>query len=131
MNRVLIIEDDENIAEAFGSYFELNDWEVVLAGDGLAGLEKAKTLKPDLIVLDINLPKLTGREVCHKLKEDASVKHIPVILMTGEYREYKDIAGGLLDGASEYLLKPVDPAMLFARAESIVAAARARLQKNG
>lgn len=82
MAKILIVEDDELVVKAYTKKLELAKYEVEIAVDGIEGLEKAKELKPDLILLDILMPRLNGIEVLKKIKADPELKAIPVIVLT-------------------------------------------------
>ena len=87
------------------------------ATDGEEALDAAKTLHPDLILLDVMMPKLNGIEVCRRLKGDAALPFMSIILVTAK-TDTKDVVAGLDAGADEYLTKPVDQAALSARVRS-------------
>ena len=101
---VLIVEDDNFLANIYQTKFDMEGFKVSVAGDGEAGLNEAKKKKPDIILLDILLPKLDGFGVLSKLKEDPEVKNIPVILLTN-LGQKDDVQKGLDLGASDYLIK--------------------------
>lgn len=96
-----------------------NNYEIITATDGQMGLDMAKEMHPDLILLDIMMPKLDGLEVCRRLKKDPSLPFMPIILVTAK-SESKDIVAGLEAGGDEYLTKPVDHAALVARVKSML-----------
>ncbi|MDD5449289.1 MAG: response regulator [Candidatus Omnitrophica bacterium] len=81
--KILVIDDEPSIVDALRERLEFYGYEVVSANDGLEGLKKAESESPDIIILDIIMPKMHGFEVCKRLKEKPSTKHIPVILITG------------------------------------------------
>jgi class 3 adenylate cyclase/CheY-like chemotaxis protein len=97
----------------------VHDYESITAGDGEEGLAVARKAQPDLILLDIMMPKIDGIEVCKKLKADASLPFMPIIMVTAK-ADSKDIVAGLEAGADEYLTKPVDQAALVARVKSML-----------
>jgi len=107
--RVLIIEDEHNIAKA--EELILKDYEVHIAADGEEGLKKAKELKPDLIVLDLMLPKRGGYDVCYQLRQDDELKNIKVLMVTAKNQAI-DEDKGMLVGADDYLMKPFEPVEL-------------------
>jgi len=114
--RVLIIEDDPNVAEVVTRYLEREGYAVESAADGLAGLELALSDPPDLVVLDLMLPSLTGLEVCRRLRAKAPV---PVIMLTARGDEVDRIAGLEL-GADDYVAKPFSPRELTARVKAVL-----------
>ena len=110
--RVLLVDDEPSILKVVGRRLESAGYEVVTAADGQDGLTKVRVGRPDIVLLDLMLPKLSGLEVCAALKSDASLKHIPVIMFTGK--------GDPMDeqlcrecGANAYVNKPQGtPALL-------------------
>lgn len=101
---VLIIEDDVFLSGIYQKKFEMEGFKVIIAGDGESGWQTAKKKKPDIILLDILLPKLDGFAVLEKLKKDAETKNIPVILLTN-LGQKDDVEKGLEQGAVDYLIK--------------------------
>ncbi|MFA5061936.1 MAG: response regulator [Patescibacteria group bacterium] len=101
---VLIVEDDNFLAEIYQKKFEMEGFKVSVAGNGELGLSDAKKKKPDIILLDILLPKLDGFAVLEALKKDASMKNIPIILLTN-LGQKDDVERGLKEGANDYLIK--------------------------
>jgi DNA-binding response OmpR family regulator len=114
--RVLIIEDDPNVAEVVTRYLEREGYVVEAAADGLEGLEQALSDPPDLVVLDLMLPALSGLEVCRRLRAKAP---IPVIMLTARGEEVDRIAGLEL-GADDYVAKPFSPRELTARVKAVL-----------
>ena len=114
--RVLIIEDDPNVAEVVTRYLEREGYVVEAADDGLQGLERALSDPPDLVVLDLMLPALSGLEVCRRLRAKAP---IPVIMLTARGEEVDRIAGLEL-GADDYVAKPFSPRELTARVKAVL-----------
>lgn len=114
MERILIIEDDELIAELERDYLEANGYETDLAFDGITGEQKAKTEKYDAILLDVMLPGKTGFDVCRELRKSL---RLPIIMVTAKKEDIDKIRGlGL--GADDYLVKPFSPTELVARVKS-------------
>ena len=106
--RILVADDDPSILRLLQLNFELEGFEVETAADGEEALAQAMAGSPDVIVLDVMMPGLDGWEVCRRLKEDAKMHGVPVILLTalGQERERRH---GLAVGASDYVMKPFDP----------------------
>ena len=102
--RILIVEDDPFLLSMYSTKFEMNNFKVFSADDGAKGLELAGSVVPDIILLDIILPKIDGFTVLKKLKEDSKTNHIPVILLTN-LNQKEDIEKGLALGAKDYLIK--------------------------
>ena len=114
--RVLVVEDDPMLAEVVQTYLGREGYEVEIAVDGEAGLERALTAQPDLVVLDLMLPLLDGLEVCRRLRSSAP---IPVIMLTARGEEDDRIAGLEL-GADDYVTKPFSPRELTARVKAVL-----------
>ncbi|MFH1461152.1 MAG: response regulator [Patescibacteria group bacterium] len=104
MKKIIIIEDDPFLSEMYAAKFTQSGFEVEVAIDGKEGLIKIKDSQPDLILLDIVLPKMDGFEVLKKLKEDEKLKNIPVVLLTN-LGQKNEVEKGLALGADEYIIK--------------------------
>lgn len=102
--KILLVEDDPFLLNMYATKFELDNFEVVTAEDGEKGLKLAQKEKPDIILLDILLPKLDGFEVLRELKAKNDTKNIPVILLTN-LSQRDDVEQGLKIGATDYLIK--------------------------
>jgi adenylate cyclase len=116
---ILIADDNEANRDILARRLEAHGYQLVMAGDGEEALDCARDRLPDLILLDIMMPKMDGLEVCRRLKADKDLPFIPIILVTAR-ADTKDIVAGLDLGADEYLTKPVDQAALVARVRSIL-----------
>ena len=103
--RILIVEDELDIQETIQFRLEFEGFECLLANDGEDALAKAKSENPDLILLDLMLPKINGYKVCRLLKFDEQYRHIPIIMLTAKVQE-TDVLMGKETGADEYLFKP-------------------------
>jgi DNA-binding response OmpR family regulator len=114
--RVLIIEDDPNVADVVTRYLAREGYEVEAVADGAVGLRRALSDPPDLVVLDLMLPSMGGLEVCRRLREAAPV---PVIMLTARGEEADRIAGLEL-GADDYVAKPFSPRELTARIKAVL-----------
>jgi DNA-binding response OmpR family regulator len=117
---VLVADDDPDILQLVTFRLEGAGYEVVQAADGEEALRLAQELKPDLAVLDVTMPKLTGYDVTRQLREDDATRDIPVILLTARVQE-ADVEQGLEAGADDYLTKPFSPQELRERVEAILA----------
>ena len=113
---ILVIEDDPGIARVVGLYLERDGHSVTAVADGLAGLQTARDSRPDLIVLDIMLPRLDGMAVCRALRAESDV---PIIMATARVAE-EDRLAGLDLGADDYILKPFSPRELAARVRAVL-----------
>jgi len=115
--RVLIIEDDPASMRGLRDNFGFKGYDVATAADGEQGLEKALSLKPDLVVLDIMLPKVNGYEICRLIREEGI--DVPIIMLTAKGHE-SDIVTGLNLGADDYVTKPFSIQELLARANALL-----------
>lgn len=113
---VLIIEDDRNTANLIALYLKREGFRALAAGDGEAGLALAERQHPDLVILDLMLPKLDGWEVCRRLRR---VSEVPVIMLTAREEEVDRVAGLTL-GADDYVVKPFSPRELMARVKAVL-----------
>ena len=120
IHKVLLAEDEEDIRKVAQISLQFRGgWEVVLATNGEECLAKAASDPPDLILLDCMMPKLDGYETCRRLKEDPSLRHIPVIFLTAKAQEI-EVKKGLSLGAVGYLIKPFNPMSLAAEIKQIL-----------
>ncbi len=118
-NRVLLISDDAELRRAARACLRPPDYELVEAADGAAGLSRALALHPVLIVLDLLLPRITGLEVCERLRSDAATDQTPIIML-GAKTETADRVRAIRLGADDYLVQPVDMRELAARLERLI-----------
>lgn len=116
---VLIVEDEVEIADNLAALLEARGYEASVSRDGAEGLMKARTLKPDLVLLDIMLPKLGGFDVCKLLKTEASTRKIKVVMITGLGR-MGDVETAFQSGADDYIIKPFDSDRLFKKLEKVL-----------
>lgn len=117
--KILIADDNVPNVELLEAYLAGCDYEIETAGDGAETLKKVKTFTPDLILLDIMMPKMSGFEVCEKLKNDPLTKGIMVIMVTA-LSEYGDIERAVNAGCDDFLSKPVDKTGLLKRVENML-----------
>jgi CheY-like chemotaxis protein len=111
--RVLVVDDDRVIQQLLEVNLELEGYEVVgTASDGREALDKIAKLRPDIVILDIMMPKMDGLAVCRHLKADPELAKIPIILLSARAQDM-DIRDGLDIGANAYLTKPFDPVELL------------------
>ena len=122
---VLIIEDDTRIANWVKVYFERAGFSAEVAHDGESGLALARDLTPDLIVLDLMLPRLDGVELCKILRRESDV---PIVMLTAREAPAERI-GGLDSGADDYIVKPFDPDEVIARAEAVLRRVTGKVQQ--
>ncbi|MCL4461470.1 MAG: response regulator transcription factor [Nitrospirae bacterium] len=117
--KILVIEDEADIVTLLKHYFLQEHFEVITASNGLDGLSNARTLHPDLIVLDLMLPGLDGLSINRSLKKDPLTAGIPVVILTAKSDETDRIVGLEL-GADDYIVKPFNPKELLARVKAIL-----------
>jgi len=117
--RILIVDDNEANRDILDARLKVHGYELLQAADGEEALDAARQHLPDLILLDVMMPKLDGFEVCRRLKGDASLPFMPIILVTAK-ADSADIVAGLEAGADEYLTKPIDQQALVARVRSVL-----------
>lgn len=114
--KILIVDDEANILEIVEAYLVAKNYQVFRAMDGEEALRKAETIRPDLIVLDLMLPDISGLEVCRRIRKSSRV---PVIMLTARTTE-QDILSGLQIGADHYMTKPFSPKELVARVQTVL-----------
>jgi adenylate cyclase len=117
--RILIVDDNETNRDILRTRLHPHGYELLEASDGEETLALARDKLPDLILLDVMMPKVDGFEVCRRLKTDTDLPFIAIILVTAK-ADSKDVVAGLEAGADEYLTKPVDQAALVARVKSML-----------
>ncbi len=117
--RILVVDDNPMNVDILQSCLGFHGYEIITATDGEEALASARAQQPDLILLDVMMPKLDGLEVCRRLKADPSLPFMPIILVTAR-ADSKDVVAGLEAGADEYLTKPVDQDALVARVRSML-----------
>ena len=115
-SKILVVDDDPNVVELVRLYLERDGHEVLTANDGVTGLEMAREEQPDLIVLDLMMPRMDGMEVCRTLRAESSV---PVIMLTAMVEEDNRLAGLDLD-FDDYVTKPFSPRELAARVRAVL-----------
>src|SRR5476651_954896 len=115
--RILIVDDNETNRDILMARLGPHGYDLKQAADGEEALAAARSLLPDLILLDVMMPKIDGIEVCRQLKNDAAMPFMPIILVTAK-ADSKDVVAGLEAGADEYLTKPIDQVALVARVKA-------------
>lgn len=119
MSRILIADDNPANRELIEAYLVNVDCELEIAVDGQDTLDKVKSFEPDLILLDVMMPKLSGFEVCEKLKADAATSRIMILMVTA-LSELGDIERGVRAGTDDFLSKPVNRVELVKRVENML-----------
>ncbi len=120
MAKILVVDDEEHIVMILKDSLEFSGFQVVTAYNGLEALERVEQDKPDLIVLDIGMPKLDGWEVCRRLKADDHTKNIPIIILTA-YAQTSDQRKGVQLGADRFVTKPCDLTFLVEEINTLLA----------
>src|ERR687892_755126 len=114
--KILMVDDEPNIREVVGLYLRRDGHTVVSATDGEEALEAYRESEPDLVILDLMLPKISGLEVCRRMRAD---RRVPLIMLTARGEE-EDRIVGLSIGADDYIVKPFSPRELAARVEAVL-----------
>ncbi|HEX9202425.1 MAG TPA: response regulator transcription factor [Vicinamibacteria bacterium] len=128
MSKILIVEDEPDMVLGLKDNFEFEGYEVLTASDGQAGLERARSQKPDLVVLDIMLPRLSGLEVCKTLRGEGFEG--PIIMLTARGQEIDKVVGLEL-GADDYVTKPFSIRELLARVRAILRRTEGKKKRLG
>ncbi|PIR65783.1 MAG: DNA-binding response regulator [Candidatus Omnitrophica bacterium CG10_big_fil_rev_8_21_14_0_10_43_8] len=121
---ILVVDDEKELAALVSLHMKMAGFEVLTAANGEKALELSREEKPDLIILDLMLPKIDGWEVCEQLRQDAVTKDIPVIMLTAR-TQIEDKLKGFEAGADDYVTKPFSPRELVARVKRVLARAEA------
>jgi DNA-binding response OmpR family regulator len=116
MTRILVVEDDVKTANLIRLYLRQAGYDVETAHDGYSGLDMARSIEPDLVVLDLMLPQLTGVDICRLLRSESNV---PIIILTAKSTE-SDVLQGLELGADDYITKPFSPREVVARVKTVL-----------
>ena len=117
--RILIVDDEPDLIMMLRLRLEAAGYEILEAADGQDALEKARREKPDLIILDLMLPKLDGYKVCRMLKFDEKYKHIPIIIFTARVQDSQKKLGEEV-GADAYIAKPFEPPVLLGKIKELL-----------
>ena len=117
--KILLVDDEQDMIYAVQMQLEASNFKVLTAMDGQEGLDKARAEKPDLIILDLMLPRIDGYKVCRMLKFDEKYKKIPVIIYTARAQEADEKLGYEV-GADAYMTKPFDPRKLLAKINELL-----------
>lgn len=125
MGKILVAEDEPDIRDLIGFTLRFAGHEVKTVCNGAEAVEAALASPPDLILMDVRMPRMTGYEACEKIKSEPTICHIPVVFLSAKGQE-SEIRTGLDVGASEYLLKPFAPDELTIRVAGLLAQAASR-----
>lgn len=118
-SKILIADDNEQNRELLEAYLGGTDYEIEMSFDGVSTLEKVKTFQPDIVLLDIMMPKLSGYEVCQRMKADPATHDIPILMVTA-LNEMGDIEKAVAAGCDDFLTKPVNRLELTTRVRSLL-----------
>jgi DNA-binding response OmpR family regulator len=119
----LVIDDDPVIVQLLRVNFEIEGFEVLSAGDGREGVERARRDRPDLVLSDIMMPRVDGLQLLRQLKGDPATRSLPVILLSAKAQN-AEVQQGLDLGADDYVTKPFDPLELIDRVNAVLARVR-------
>ncbi|WP_284036273.1 response regulator transcription factor [Neobacillus sp. 114] len=114
--KILLVDDERRIIEVLEAYLEREGYEIHSADNGIDALKKAKTLQPDIIILDLMLPDISGEEVCRLVRKESDV---PILMLTAKSAE-DDRINGIVMGADDYLTKPFSPREVVVRVQAIL-----------
>lgn len=118
--KILVIDDFEPFRKRVEKNLRADGFAVVCAADGSEGRMLAKELQPDLVLTDAVMPGIDGHTLCRVLKQDPATRHIPVVIMSGEMIEERDVVAGLDGGADDYIAKPFSTKVLLARLRAVL-----------
>lgn len=119
MTKILIAEDERDIRDLVTFSLKFGGFDVVQASNGVEAVERAQAEVPDLILMDVRMPKMTGYEACKALKAIPAMRHIPVVFLSAKGQE-SEIQQGVEAGAEEYILKPFAPDELTKQIKSVL-----------
>ncbi|HEU4566675.1 MAG TPA: response regulator [Marmoricola sp.] len=122
MARIVIADDDADIRELVVFKLRHSGHDVVPVGDGAAAVEACRAEKPDLVILDVMMPGMSGLEAARTLRSDDTMAGLPIIMLTARAQE-SDIEQGLEAGADDYIVKPFSPRELASRVDAVLARA--------
>src|SRR5215510_11203840 len=117
--KLLLVEDSLSIQTIVETAFAREGFEVMVAGDALDGLHKAQTLRPDIVLADASMPGLDGFQLCQRIRQSASGRHVPVILLTSGFAAYDKVKGDRA-GVTTHLAKPFEPQVLLDMVKQLV-----------
>ncbi|GAA0739887.1 response regulator [Dactylosporangium roseum] len=123
MTAILVADDDMDIRDLVAFKLEQSGYDVVAVDNGIAALTAATENPPDLVVLDVMMPGMSGIDVCRQLRQDHATKGLPIILLTARAQE-GDVEVGFGAGADDYIVKPFSPRELVSRVEAVLARMR-------
>jgi len=117
--KILLVDDSETILQMEQMILAKNSYELILARDGEEGVAKALATRPDLILMDIVMPKMDGFEAVKKLRDNAQMRGVPIVMVTSK-GEAESMEAGYENGCSDYILKPIDQRELLAKVKNLL-----------
>ncbi|MFY7707600.1 MAG: response regulator transcription factor [Flavobacteriales bacterium] len=117
--KILLVDDEQDILDLIGFNLEKEGFEVHTANNGRTGLEIARRVSPDLVLLDVMMPGMDGMETCRELRDDSNLKHVLIAFLTARNEDYSQIAG-FDAGADDYISKPIKPRVLVSRVKALL-----------
>jgi DNA-binding response OmpR family regulator len=117
--KILVVDDEPHTVKMAESRLRANGYDVITAGNGAEGFQRAKEEKPDLILLDVIMPQMNGYETLGKLKEEKETKSIPVIMFTSK-GQVDDVERASYGGAVDYIVKPFDPIVMLNKIKKVL-----------
>ena len=117
--KILVVDDDAQLVGLIQIRLEANDYEVITAYDGREALEKIRGQMPDLIILDLVLPRLPGEEVCREVRKGEKTKDIPIIMLTGKSSDTDRVIGRVI-GADYYISKPFEASVFLEKVKELI-----------
>jgi len=129
MKKILIVKDERDIRDLLTYILETAGYQVIRAGDGEVACRLSRSEMPDLVLSDVRLPKVSGYEVCRRLKADPALRHIPVLFLSAHGQE-AEVQAGVAAGAAGYLVKPLVPAQLLGKVADVLAQAQLEAQEE-
>lgn len=118
-NKILIVDDEPNIVRSLSFVLNKEGYDVALAADGDQAMKMMRGSKPNILFLDVMMPKKNGYDLCHEVKSDPELKDIHVVILTAKGQE-NDRQKGLLQGADEFITKPFSPMEIVARVKELL-----------
>lgn len=117
--KILLVDDEQDILDLIRFNLEKEGFEVHTANNGREGLEIARCITPDLVLLDVMMPGMDGMETCREIRDDANLKHVLIAFLTARNEDYSQIAG-FDAGADDYIAKPIKPRVLVSRVKALL-----------
>ena len=127
MKKILIVDDEKDILEFLSYNLKKEGFSIYTASDGSEGLKKTKKIKPDLIIVDLMMPKMNGIEMCENIRNDKKLSNVIILFLTARSEDYTQIAA-LDSGADDFIKKPIKPKLLISKVKSLMR--RFSLNKN-